>query len=55
MTKNVSIFSMIKFEHDFINQWIEYHLEIGFSHFYLLIDNIFEEQNMLNEQQRMGT
>ena len=44
MTKNVSIFSMIKFEHDFINQWIEYHLEIGFSHFYLLIDNIFEEQ-----------
>jgi hypothetical protein len=39
---------MIKNEHDFINQWIEYHLKIGFSHFYLVIDNVRYEQPEYN-------
>jgi hypothetical protein len=39
------IISTIKYEHDFINQWIEYHLNIGFTHFYLLIDNVLDKQH----------
>jgi len=34
----------MKYEHDFINQWLEYHIKIGFSHFYLIIDNFLDEQ-----------
>lgn len=44
MINTASIVSFMKYEHDFINQWIEYHIQHGFSHFYLLIDNIIEEQ-----------
>ena len=40
-----AIISMMKHEHDFINQWIEYHIKIGFSHFYLLIDNLTDKQS----------
>ena len=29
------IISIIKYEHDFLNQWLEYHIKIGFSHFSL--------------------
>jgi hypothetical protein len=35
---------MAKNEHDFINPWVEYHLKIGFSYFYILVDNICEKQ-----------
>jgi hypothetical protein len=41
---SASIISLLKYEHDFINPWVEYHIKLGFSHFYLLIDNIFEKQ-----------
>ena len=34
----------IKNEHDFINRWLEYHIKIGISHFYLLVDNVYDEQ-----------
>lgn len=34
-----------KNEHDFINRWLEYHINIGISHFYLLVDNIYDTQN----------
>jgi FkbM family methyltransferase len=40
MEPTCAIITMVKYEHDFINQWIEYHLKIGFSHFYILIDNL---------------
>jgi len=39
-----SIITLVKYEHDFINQWIEYHYKLGFGHFYIIIDNIVEEQ-----------
>ena len=38
------ICTCIKNEHDFINNWLEYHINIGIDYFYILIDNIFEEQ-----------
>ena len=38
------ICSCIKNEHDFINRWLEYHINIGISHFYLLVDNLYEIQ-----------
>jgi putative heme iron utilization protein len=41
---SASIISLLKHEHDFINNWIEYHIKLGFSHFYLLVDNILEKQ-----------
>lgn len=45
MSKNTaSIITLAKHEHDFINQWIEYHYKVGFSHFYILVDNTVEEQ-----------
>ena len=44
MEPTCAIITMVKHEHDFINQWIEYHLKIGFSHFYILIDNLLESQ-----------
>ena len=40
MNNSVAIITLVKYEHDFINQWLEYHLKIGFSHFYLIIDKI---------------
>jgi hypothetical protein len=39
-----SILTMAKHEHDFINPWIEYHINLGFSHFYILVDNVLEKQ-----------
>ena len=48
MTNSASIITMFKNEHDFINQWLEYHLKIGFSHFYILVDNIHVEQPEYN-------
>lgn len=45
MNKNTaSIITLAKYEHDFINQWIEYHYKLGFSHFYIIIDNMMSEQ-----------
>ena len=44
MYNSASIIIFAKYEHDFINQWVEYHVKIGFSHFYILIDNILEKQ-----------
>lgn len=44
MKNSASIITMVKYEHDFINQWIEYHMKLGFSHFYILIDNIQDVQ-----------
>lgn len=43
-TNSSCIITMAKNEHDFINPWVEYHLKIGFNHFYILVDNICEEQ-----------
>lgn len=43
-TNSACIITMAKNEHDFINPWVEYHLKIGFSHFYILVDNICEKQ-----------
>ena len=37
-----------KNEHDFINRWLEYHIKIGISHFYILIDNLYETQDPYN-------
>jgi len=39
-----SILTVIKNEHDYINQFIEHHLNIGFSFFYIIVDNICYEQ-----------
>lgn len=41
---SVGIVTLAKHEHDFINQWIEYHYKLGFSHFYILVDNLTEKQ-----------
>jgi hypothetical protein len=41
---SVGIVTIVKHEHDFINQWVEYHYKLGFSHFYILVDNITEKQ-----------
>jgi hypothetical protein len=51
---SVSIVTMVKHEHDFINAWIEYHYKLGFSHFYILVDNITEKQKdyVIEEQYR---
>ena len=35
---------VLKNEHDYINEFIGYHVELGFTHFYILIDNICDEQ-----------
>ena len=40
MIHTYSIFSFLKNEHAYINQFIEYHLKLGFSYFYLIIDNL---------------
>ena len=42
--ESVGIITMAKYEHDFINPWIEYHSNIGFNHFYILVDNINYKQ-----------
>jgi hypothetical protein len=44
MNNTFAIVSMLKYEHDFLNPWIEHHINIGFTHFYLLIDNITKLQ-----------
>jgi len=44
INNSACIITMAKNEHDFINPWVEYHLKIGFSHFYILVDNICEKQ-----------
>lgn len=51
---SVGIVTMVKHEHDFINAWIEYHYKIGFSHFYILVDNLTEKQKdyVIEEQYR---
>lgn len=42
---SISIFTIVKNEHDFINQWIEYNIDImKADNIYILIDNIFYEQ-----------
>jgi hypothetical protein len=41
---SVGIVTYVKHEHDFINPWIEYHYKIGFSHFYIMVDNLTEKQ-----------
>ena len=38
-----AIFTLVKFEHDFINQFIEHHLKLDINHFYIVIDNINDE------------
>jgi len=48
MKNSVSIITLVKHEHDFINPWIEYHIKLGVSHFYILIDNILDEQPEYN-------
>jgi len=40
MNNSCALISLLKFEHDYINQWIEHHVNIGISHFYLLVDNL---------------
>lgn len=44
MNNTFAIVSMLKYEHDFINPWIEHHINIGCNHFYLLIDNLTQLQ-----------
>lgn len=44
MKQTCCICCCIKNEHDFINRWLEYHIKIGISHFYLLVDNIYDKQ-----------
>lgn len=39
-----ALFTIVKFEHSYINQFIEHHLNIGFNFFYILVDNLNEEQ-----------
>ena len=38
MTETIGLYTCIKNEHDFINQFIEYHYKLGVDHFYFLID-----------------
>jgi hypothetical protein len=38
------IATILKNEHDYINEFIGYHINIGFTHFYILVDNICYEQ-----------
>ena len=35
-----AIFTTLKFEHSYINQFIEHHLNLGFNFFYLIVDNL---------------
>jgi hypothetical protein len=44
MSHTAGIITLVKHEHDFINQWVEYHIHLGFSHFYILVDNIGYKQ-----------
>lgn len=37
--QTIAMFTHIKNEHDFINQWIEYYITLGINHFYIGIDN----------------
>lgn len=40
-----AISTILKNEHDYINQFIDYHLKLGFTFFYIMIDNIYYEQD----------
>ena len=42
--ESYALFTVIKFEHSYINQFIEHHLNVGFNFFYILVDNLNEEQ-----------
>ena len=42
MSNTSCIITMVRNEHDFINAWIEHHINVGFTHFYILIDNLGE-------------
>jgi hypothetical protein len=39
-----AIGTILKHEHDYINQFIEHHLNLGFDFFYIIIDNLDYEQ-----------
>ena len=39
------ITTILKNEHDYINEFIGYHVQIGFTFFYILVDNICYEQD----------
>ena len=44
-----AICTILKFEHDYINQFIEHHLNIGFDSFYIIIDNLdFKQAEYIN-------
>ena len=43
-TKKYIMITIVKNEHDFIEQWIEYNISLGIEHFLVLVDNIFYEQ-----------
>lgn len=46
MTTTYAIATVVKNEHDYIGQFVEYHWNLGFTHFYILVDNIiYEEPN----------
>ena len=42
---SLGIFAPIKNEHDFINQWLEYHINYGFDKIYLFVDNRYSIQD----------
>jgi hypothetical protein len=48
-----SIYTFVKYEHDYINQFIEHHINLGINHFYICIDNINyiqkDYKNVINE------
>lgn len=43
--QTIAMFTHVKNEHDFINQWIEYHITLGVNHFYIGIDNSISIQD----------
>ena len=40
-----AIATIVKNEHDYLNQFIEYHLKLGFTFFYIMIDDISYKQD----------
>ena len=47
MVDTFAIFSFLKYEHSYINQFIEHHLNLGFTYFYLIVDNL--DKNNIQE------
>jgi hypothetical protein len=39
-----AIYTSVKYEHDYINQFIEHHLNLGISHIYIIVDNVNDTQ-----------